>query len=179
VKLLKTIRADRSDTFIFEKAAEAGEWAISGAFVFAHRDPTSLSGKTRAAFRGGFLGIDSFGWSTLVQIVEASESDRVAALERLAAQLVQRFGAPDLCTARLAAAEEIAFAASLCEHPLGMMIDVSRRCENGLTYEAFRTLQSNARWRQAPVFAFVKLPDDADVPGEPIDLAALASADRS
>jgi Family of unknown function (DUF6505) len=180
VKLLKTIRADRSDTFIFDKAAEAGEWAVSGAFVFAHRDPTALTGKARAAFRGGFLGVDSFGWSTLVRIVEASDSDRTVALERLAAHLVQRFGAPDLRAARLAAEEEIAFAASLCEHPPGMLIAVSRRHENGLTYEAFRTLQSNAaRWQQAPVFAFVKVPDDADIPDAPIDLAALANAERS
>ena len=179
MKLLKTIRADRSDTFIFEKAAEAGEWAISGAFVFAHRDPTALMGKARAAFRGGFLGIESFGWSTLARIVEASESDRALALERLAGQLVQHFGAPDLSTARIAAEVEIAFAASLCEHPPGMLIAVSRRCENGLTYEVFRTLQANARWQQAPVFAFVKVPDDADVPGEAIDLAALANAERS
>jgi hypothetical protein len=111
--------------------------------------------------------------------VEASESDRALALERLAGQLVQHFGAPDLSTARIAAEEEIAFAASLCEHPPGMLIAVSRRCENGLTYEAFRTLQANARWQQAPVFAFVKVPDDADVPGEAIDLAALANAERS
>ena len=36
-------------------------------------DATTLEGKARAAFRSGFLGIDSLGWSTLVQVVEASE----------------------------------------------------------------------------------------------------------
>jgi hypothetical protein len=155
MKLLKTIRADRSDTFIFDKAAEPGEWAVSGAFVFALHDPTSLQGKARAAFRGGFLGIDSFGWSTLARIVEASAAERTAALENLAAQLVQRFGAPDLNTARAAAEEEIAFAASLCDHPDGMLIAVSRRYEQGVTHEAFRTLQSSARWNGAPVFTFM------------------------
>ena len=155
MKLLKTIRADRSDTFIFDKAAEPGEWAVSGAFVFAHQDPSSFYGKTRAAFRGGFLGIDSFGWSTLARIVEAGEAERAAALECLATQLVQRLGAPDLSTARVAAAEEIAFAASLCEHPVGMLIAVSRRYEEGTTHEAFRTLQSSAQWEHAPVFTFV------------------------
>jgi len=162
VKLLKTVRADRSDTFIFDKAAESGEWAVSGAFVFAHRDPDSLGGKARAAFRGGFLGIDSFGWSTLARIVEASEADRAAALEILASQLVRVCGAPDLSTARAAAEEEIAFAASLCEHPAGMLIAVSRRYEKDMTHEAFRTLQSGAHWQQAPVFTFANVPDEDD-----------------
>jgi hypothetical protein len=178
VKLLKTIRADRSDTFIFDKAAQPGEWAVSGAFVFAHRDPASLTGKARAAFRGGFLGIESFGWSTLVQIVEANEADRAAAVELLAAQLVALFAAPDLITARAAAEEEIAFAESLCEHASGMLIAVSRRHEKDATHEAFRTLQLSAQWRQAPVFTFIETSDEADVPGEQIDLAALANAER-
>jgi hypothetical protein len=160
MKLLKTIRADRSDTFIFDKAAEPGEWAVSGAFVFAHQDPASLTGKTRAAFRGGFLGINSFGWSTLVRIVEANEADRAAAVELLARQLVRHFGAPDLSTARFAAAEEIGFAASLCEHPAGMLIAVARRHEQDTTHEAFRTLQASAHWQQAPVFTFSNAADD-------------------
>ena len=74
VKLLRTIRLDPSDTFVFEKAAEPGEWAVSGAFVFWDRDPAALEGKARSAFRGGFLGVASLGWSTLVQIVEASDA---------------------------------------------------------------------------------------------------------
>jgi hypothetical protein len=178
VKLLKTVRADRSDTFIFDKAAEPGEWAVSGAFVFAHRDPAALVGKARAAFRGGFLGIDSFGWSTLARIVEASEADRAAALERLAAQLVRVFGAPDLSAARVAAEEEIAFAASLCEHPAGMLIAVSRRYEKDMTHEAFRTLQSGAQWQQAPVLTLVNVADEDDAPSELIDFAALANSER-
>ena len=38
VKLLRTIRLDPSDTFVFERAAEPGEWAVSGAFVFWNDD---------------------------------------------------------------------------------------------------------------------------------------------
>jgi hypothetical protein len=178
VKLLKTIRADRSDTFIFEKAAEPGEWAVSGAFAFAHRDPALLMGKARAAFRGGFMGIHSLGWSTLVRIVEANEADRAAAVELLTAQLVRFFGAPDLITARSAAEEEIAFSASLCEHPPGMLVAVARRHEKDATHEAFRTLQSGSRWKQAPVFTFVDVPEKADVPGELIELAEFANLER-
>ena len=79
MKLLRTIRLDASDTFVFEKAAEPGEWAVSGAFVFWNTDPAALEGKARSAFRGGILGVASLGWSTLVQIVEASDADRLAA----------------------------------------------------------------------------------------------------
>lgn len=178
MKLLKTIRADRSDTFIFDRAAEPGEWAVSGAFMFAQRDPASLTGKARAAFRAGFLGIDSLGWSTLVQIVEAGGADRAAAIESLAAQLVARFGAPDLPSARTAAEEEITFAASLCEHPVGMLIAVSRRYEKDTMHEAFRTLQSGARWKQAPAFTFVEVPEAEAAPSGSIDLAALANVER-
>jgi hypothetical protein len=178
VKLLKTIRVDPSDTFVFDRAAEPGEWAISGALMFAHLDPATLTGKARAAFRGGFLGIDSFGWSTLAQIVEASEQDRAAAVELLAARLVERFGAPDLTTARPAAEEEIAFAASLCDRPTTMLIAVSRRYENDVTREAFRTLRANARGRPARVFTYLNVADEETAPAEQIDFTALANGER-
>src|ERR1700732_4473511 len=178
VKLLKTVRADPSDTFVFHKAAEPGEWAVSGAFRFANLDPASLTGKTRAAFRGGFLGVDSFGWSTLAQIVEVSEEQRAAAVVQLAARLLERCGAPNLKTAQLASEEEIAFAASLCSHPQGMLIAVSRRYENEATRESFRTLQANALPNPAPVFSFVEVADEEAAPAEPIDLAAFANGER-
>jgi hypothetical protein len=178
VKLLKTVRADPSDTFVFDRAAEPGEWAISGAFMFANLDPAALTGKTRAAFRGGFLGIESFGWSTLAQIVEASVDERTAAVEQLAARFVERCGAPDLLTARPAAEEEIAFAASLGDHPQGMLIAVSRRYENGATRESFRTLQANGLSKPSPVFSFVEVTDEPEAPAERIDFAAFANGER-
>ena len=108
MKLLRTIRLDASDTFVFEKAAEPGEWAVSGAFVFWQRDPAALEGKARSAFRGGFLGVSTLGWSTLVQIVEASDADRANVVEMLAQQLIHNFGAPDLPSAAAAAEDEVA-----------------------------------------------------------------------
>ena len=178
MKLLKTVRADPSDTFVFDKAAEPGEWAVSGAFMFANLDPATLTGKSRAAFRGGFLGVDSFGWSTLAQIVEVGAEQSAAAVEQLAARLVERCGAPDLSTARLAAQEEIAFAASLADHPQGMLIAVSRRCENEATRESFRTLQANAMPKAAPVFSFGEVADDEEPPAEQIDFAAITRGER-
>jgi Family of unknown function (DUF6505) len=170
MKLLKTIRADASDTFIFETAADPGEWAVSGAFMFANRDVAALSGKPRAAFRGGFLGVGSFGWSTLVQVVSATETDRVAAVDMLAVWLMGRLGAPDLETARRAAAEEIAFTASLCDHPEGLLIAVSRRHEDGEVREAFRTLSPRAPAVGIRPLAFLEA---ADEPAEQVDLTAL------
>ena len=72
MKLLRTVRADTSDTFVFDRAAEPGEWAVSGAFAFAHGDLAELKGKARTAFRAGFLGLESLGRSTLAQIVETN-----------------------------------------------------------------------------------------------------------
>ena len=53
LKFPRTIRLDPSDTFVFERAAEPGEWAVSGAFVFWNRDPATLGQKQRVALRSG------------------------------------------------------------------------------------------------------------------------------
>jgi Family of unknown function (DUF6505) len=177
MKLLKTVRADPSDTFVFDKAAEPGEWAISGACLFANLDPATLSGKARAAFRSGFLGIGSFGRSTLAQIVEVSEAQRSTAVEQLAARLVEHCGAPDVATALRAAEEEVAFAASLCDHPPGMLIAVSRRYDNEAIRESFRTLQANSCAKPAPVFSFVEVGHEEPAPPEH-DLAGLLDRAR-
>lgn len=178
MKLLRTIRLDPSDTFVFEKAAEPGEWAVPGAFAFAHLDdPGMLEGKARAAFRSGFLGIDSLGWSTLVQIVEASEDDHAAAVELLARRLVERFGAPDLDTARPAAAEEIAFAASLSDHPKGMLAAVSRKFEDGAIREAFRTLTPGVGQKPLRAYAFLEVAGEDEVPADNVDLMALGKGE--
>jgi hypothetical protein len=65
--------------------------------MFIGVEPDALNGKDRQAFRGGFLGIDSFGWSTLVVVTEATAAERAAAVERLAEQLVTHCGAPLIC----------------------------------------------------------------------------------
>ena len=84
LKLPRTIRLDPSDTFVFERAAEPGEWAVSGAFVFWDSDTATLGQKQRVALRSGFLGIDSLGWSTLAVVTEASEAERQSVIDRLA-----------------------------------------------------------------------------------------------
>ena len=49
-RLLRTIRFDATDEFVFEQAAGPDEWAVSGAFAFAHLSVDDIKGKTRQAF---------------------------------------------------------------------------------------------------------------------------------
>jgi hypothetical protein len=184
VNLLRTIRLDVSDTFIFDAAAEPGEWAVSGAFVFWPQNPDEFTGKTRVAFRSGFLGLDTLGWSTLVQVVEVTEHDRAAAVELLAQKLVSAFGAPDLDTARRAATEEIAFAASLAEQPKDTLVALHRRVEDGEIRETFRTLQPrDGGQKPLRAFSFMQVEDEVDgerdeQPGDTVDLVSLAERER-
>jgi uncharacterized protein DUF6505 len=173
MKLLRTIRLDPSDTFVFERAAEPGEWAVTGSFVFWHEDIASLGGKARSAFRAGFLGVWSLGWSTLVQIVEASEQDHQAAVDALAEQLAAKFGAPTLQDAKAAAEQEFTFANSLCTPPEGTLIAIHRVEENGEIRETFRSLRPKDGPKPLRAFAFLDVEDD-DEPGERIDLASLS-----
>jgi hypothetical protein len=175
MKLIRTIRLDPSDTFVFERAAEPGEWAVPGAFAFWNTDAEKLEGKARSAFRSGFLGVESLGWSTLVQIVEANAADRAALVERLAQQLVDSFGAPDMAAARAAAEDEIAFAESLCNHPADTLIAMHRSYEDGAVREAFRTLHPRGDRKPMRAFSFLEVEGDEE-PEEKVDLVSLAES---
>ena len=144
MRLLRTIRLDPSDRFVFPVAAMPGEWAVSGTFMFSEDELAMLDGKRRAAFRSGFLGIPSLGWSTLAQIVSVDPHDRAAAVEMLTGCLQDRFGAPDLAAARAAAEMEFEFAGSLCDQSPGTLIGLQRRFENDSIRESFRVLPRRA-----------------------------------
>jgi hypothetical protein len=179
VKLLKTIQLDPSDTFVYARAAEPGEWAVPGTFVFADADPAELQGKARAAFRAGFLGVSSFGWSTLVQIVEADAAEREDALAQLAQRLVEHFGAPDLDVARAAAEEELGFAEQLCSHDAGTLIALHRTAQDGDIRETFRTLKPRADRTSFRAFTFMDVEGEDEEPGEQVDLVTLAQGERT
>jgi hypothetical protein len=172
LKLLRTIRLDPSDTFVFDRAAEPGEWAVTGGFVFAGDDPARLEGKARAAFRAGFLGVHSLGWSTLVQIVEASDDDRLAAIETLARHFVSHFGAPTIDDAIAAAEEEFEFTASLCNHPHDTLIAMLRQHENGEIRETFRTLRPKDGPKPLRAFAFLDVEGEEET-AEAVDLVGM------
>ncbi len=158
MKLPRTLQLDPSDQFVFARAAEPGEWAVSGAFVFAQADAEKLSHKQRIALRSGFLGVSSLGWSTLVEV---AEGDAEAVAVDLARQLRSQFGAPSDDIALDAAREEVAFAASLCDLPLGTVIAVHRTPGADGLAESFRTLTPRED-RAPPIFALVETDDPAD-----------------
>ena len=181
LKLLRTIRLDASDTFVFERAAAAGEWAITGTFMFWDQDVTALQGRAKQAFRSGFLGLSSFGWSTLAVVVEATEEERAAAIEALATHLVAEHGAPDLDAARDAAREEIAFAVGLAEHPVQTLVAIHRSLNaDGEISEQFRTFHSadakRATAMPCSAGAFAVVEDEAGGDADEIDFATLVAA---
>lgn len=178
MKLLRTIQLDPSDTFVFERAAEPGEWAVTGGFMFSDAVPQLLQGKERTAFRSGFLGVESLGWSTLVQMVEATPEDRAQVVAKLAQRLMQNFGAPDLASARLAAEEEVSFAESLCSQPADTLIALHRSFEDGELREAFRTLRPRDGAKPLRAFSFLDVEGEEEAAEEKVDLLNLAQETR-
>jgi hypothetical protein len=90
----------------------------------------------------------------------------------LARQLQERLGAPDLPAARAAAEEEVAFAASLCDHPKDMLIAVRRTFEDGAIREAFRTLRPRGERKPMRAFSLVEVEGEEEA-GETVDLVNL------
>jgi hypothetical protein len=184
MRLPRTIRLDPSDTFVFDHPAEPGEWAVTGSFLFLEADVASLAGKARASFRSGFVGVRSFGFSTLVVVSEASEHERDEAVDALAIHIHEKLGAPDLEAARAAAGEEIAFAATLCRHEVNTIIAMHRTLEDGNIKEQFRTLRpreganagADSLHAFARAFQFVETDEE---PAEHVELTDLMRGARS
>ncbi|WP_439575080.1 DUF6505 family protein [Phreatobacter sp.] len=179
MKLLRTIRLDPSDGFVFPHAAEPGEWAVTGTFLFMGRDVAALEGKERVAFRSGFVGVASLGFSTLVVAQPARQDEVSAAIASLAGHLVERLGAPSIAAARAAAEEEITFSASLADHDEGTLVALHRRFEDGTIREQFRTLRrretapgADALHAGARAFTFHETVGE-DEPEERVDLIGL------
>jgi hypothetical protein len=137
----RVVRLDESDERVYETAAAPGEWAVPGAFAFLEVDIDQASGKAREAFRHGFLGTESFGWSTLVQVEEIALAEYAAVVERLAQHFVQHFNAPNIVAAREMAQEEAAFAVSICEHPRHTLLAVDRAIGEEGVEENFRVIR--------------------------------------
>ena len=182
-KLLRTLRLDASDTFVFERAAAAGEWAVTGTFKFWDDNPAILHGRPKQAFRSGFLGLSTFGWSTLAVVVEATPDERHDAMMALARHLFDAHDAPDLTAAQAAAADEIAFAESLAQHPVQTLVAVHRTLTaDGSISEQFRTFhaadakQATAMPCSAGAFALVEDDAAAETADDTFDLTAAARA---
>ncbi len=140
----RVIQLDKSDERIYPLAAQAGEWAVTGSFHFHNIDPATLSGKQKQAFAHGFLGTNSFGWTTLVSIGEITQQELDAVIQSLAKHLVSQFGAPDIATAIPVAREETEFAMSLCEHDTNTLLTIERDYSEEGIEEMFKVVKPNA-----------------------------------
>ena len=97
----------------------------------------------------------SFGRSTFVVVGEIDAAGYDGVVDRLAAHFVARHGAPDLDAARPAAREEAAFAASLCDHPVGTLITVERSFGPDGIVERFRTVDRRSDGEHARIWEIV------------------------
>jgi hypothetical protein len=176
-RLLRCLRLDPSDTFVFPRAAEPGEWAVPGSVMFWGADVSELLPKERAAFRAGFLGVKTLGFSTLVEVAEIPEGDVEGLIETFAEELLAKAGAPDRAAALAAARDELAFAQSLCDHPVGTAIAMHRTFEDGGIREQFRTLHrregaapgADRMHAYARAFEFIEVEE----PEERVDLTGM------
>lgn len=158
MKMPRTIQLDRSDLQVFHRAAEPGEWAISGGFAFADRDPAALDRKETLALGSGWLGTESFGRSTLVEVTEIDEATFFQVVERLARHFVEHYGAPDLAAALPAARTEADHAASLCEHRNHTLLAVEREVTEEGLIERFRVIRPKPDQDHARIWEIV--PDE-------------------
>lgn len=143
MKLLRAIRFDASDTFVFDRAAEPDEWAVSGASLFADVAPDMLAGKLRQAFANGFLGATSLGHATFAVVASAPDDLAGEVAASLAGRLVEDLGAPDQAAAMAVAEAEVTYAAELCgDLAVGSVLAVSRALEaDGRIAETFRVVR--------------------------------------
>jgi Family of unknown function (DUF6505) len=180
-KLLRTLRLDASDGFVFARAAEAGEWAVPGSFRWYGADISALSAKERISFRSGFLGLTSFGDATLAVVVEATPEERLNAVQSLATHLVEAHGAPDMGAALAAADEELSFAESCADHAEQTIVVLHRTLgEDGDIREQFRTVKPGLPFNKdsySRVFTFHEVEGEDEVE-EHVDLAGLAEGQQ-
>lgn len=141
MRLPRAIRLDQSDQQVFPLACEPGEWAIPGSFAFAEAKMGTLDRKQQLALATAWLGLDSFGFTTLVEVAEIDEAGFFQAVERLARHLFDRYGAPDLVAALPAARAELDDAAGLCEHKLGTLLAIEREATAEGLRERVRVIQ--------------------------------------
>ncbi len=158
-RLPRAIRLDASDAHVFEHAAEPGEWAVTGSFAFAAVDATRLEGKAQIAFKSSWLGLESFGLTTLVEVAEIDEAAFFAAVERLARHLEQHYGAPDFGRALAAARQELEDAAALCDHKTGTLLALERVPAEAGFVERVRVIQPARSTDHARIWEIV--PDEA------------------
>ncbi len=156
MKFPRTIQLDVSDINAFPLAAEPGEWAVTGTFAFADADPAAMTNKEQLAFRNGWLGIESFGRSTFVQVAVIPDSEFEDVVRKLAARLYERYGAPDMLVATDAARQEAMYAASLGDHSAGTMLAIERDFTDEGVSEKIRVVPAQGEGAHAKIWSVVE-----------------------
>ncbi len=151
----RTIRLDSSDVYVFHRAAEPGEWAVPGGFAFLERDPAGFDRKEKLAFGTGWLGTESFGRATLVEVAEIGEGEFFQVVERLARHFVEHHGAPDLAAALPVAREEADQAAQLADHKLHTLLALERAEGGTGVVERFRVIRPERAQDHAKIWEIV------------------------
>jgi len=158
MKFPRCIRLDTSDSHVFPRTATSGEWAVPGGLTFAGCDPETLDNKTKLAFQTGWLGTQSFGWSSLVEVADIDDAGFARVIEDLAAGFVSVLGAPDLAAARGHAEAEATYAAGLCEHDPHTLLALERALGDEGIVERFRVIVPERAPDHANIWEIV--PDD-------------------
>ena len=143
MKLARTLHLDISDSKVFLRTADSGEWAITGTFSFSDIDLNIISTKERLAFREGWLGMTSFGRATFVVVQNISIEDYDQILCNLSKYLLQKYGAPGMPEALEAAKVELKDMQNICNHPEGTLLAIKREMYADNIEEQVRIIPSN------------------------------------
>jgi len=160
VKFPRTVQFDISDKNTFPVVAEPEEWALTGTFAFADSEPQQLSNKEQLAFRNGWLGIGSFGFSTFVVVAEITQDQFETVISRIAGHLFEHYEAPDMLAAAKAARIEADYAANLCHHPLETILAIDREFTEEGIRERVRVISKQTDTMHAKIWAVVN--DDGE-----------------
>ncbi|MEM7222793.1 MAG: DUF6505 family protein [Pseudomonadota bacterium] len=158
MKFPRVVRLDSSDVQVFRQAAAPGEWAVAGTFAYVDLDPTALAAKDKLAFHSAWLGTESFGQASLVEVAEITEADFFAVVEHLARHFVERYGAPDLAGALPVAREEADLAAGLCSHKIHTLMAIERDWSEDGIHERVRVIKPGRATDHARIWEIQ--PDD-------------------
>ena len=155
MKFAKTIRFDKSDLNIFPTIAEEGELAVVGTFSFFNFGEENLKGKMKQAFSNGFLGIPSFGYSTLISLTQVEEEDLKSLKNTLSDCFLKNYGAPSFEHAYKAADDEVNLMLDLCSsHDKGSLISISREITKDGIKENFRNLPKAESCAEQNIWTF-------------------------
>ncbi|NQU59854.1 MAG: hypothetical protein HQ512_01880 [Rhodospirillales bacterium] len=153
MKFPRTIRLDVSDVNAFPLAAEPEEWAVTGTFAFADGDPETMTAKDQLAFKNAWLGTNSFGRATFVQVATIPDAQFEDVVRRLAGHLFENYGAPDMLAAMEAARGEAQWAADLCNHPAGTMLSIEREFTEDGVAERISVIPSTGEGAHAQIWS--------------------------